>query len=171
MPVSRNSNSKDPLELLSITNNTRNVGYIVFHTEDISLKCEENRIMKLNNTRSTNRMLHLGIMENRVLPLSQSIYSQTLNTMHISKISVSKHVVWKTGFSQDTNTFHFNEIGLMISNFNLLLPFLSSIWLVFLEFLYYKWRHSWNSKIHRRRIKACNNRIVFSNYISTVTSM
>ena len=137
--------------------------------------------MKLNNTRSTNRMLHLGIMENRVLPLSQSIYSQTLNTMHISKISVSKHVVWKTGFSQDTNTFHFNEIGLMISNFNLLLLFLSSIthrhlciWnlrLVFLEFLYYKWRHSWNSKIHRRRIKACNHRIVFSNYISTVTSM
>ena len=131
--------------------------------------------MKLNNTRSTNRMLHLGIMENRVLPLSQSIYSQTLNTMHISKISVSKHVVWKTGFSQETNTFYFNEIGLMISNFNLLLLFLSSIirnlTLVFLEFLYHKWRRSWNSKINRRRIKACNHRIVFSNYISTVTSM
>ena len=132
--------------------------------------------MKLNNTRSTNRMLHLGIMENRVLPLSQSIYSQTLNTMHISKISVSKHVVWKKGFSQDTNTFSFFfEISLMIWKLNLLLLFLSSIirnlTLVFLEFLYHKWRRSWNSKIHRRRIKACNHRIVFSNYISTVTSM
>ena len=76
--------------------------------------------MKLNNTRSTNRMLPLRIMENRVLPLSQSIYSQTLNTMHISKISVSKHVVWKTGFSQETNTFYFNEVGLMTLNSNLL---------------------------------------------------
>ena len=131
--------------------------------------------MKLNNTRSTNRMLHLGIMENRVLPLSQSIYSQTLNTMHISKISVSKHVVWKTGFPQEVNTFYFNEIGLMILNFNLLLLFLSfiirNLRVVLLEFLYHKWRPSWNSKIHRRRIKACSHCIVFSNYISTVTSM
>ena len=131
--------------------------------------------MKLNNTRSTNCMLHLGIMENRVLPLSQSIYSQTLNTMHISKISISKHVVWKTGFSQDTSTFFFNAIGLMILNFDLLLLFLSSIirnlTLLFLEFLYHKWRRSWNSKVHGRLIKACNHRIVFSNYIYTVTSM
>ena len=30
--ISRKSNAIDPLELLSITNNTTNVGYIVFHT-------------------------------------------------------------------------------------------------------------------------------------------